>query len=241
MIDGRMDRHDEPDRAALRHRSRPDQDQGRAAGRRLLQDHRHQDLHLGRRARPRREHRPSRAGAHRRRAGRASRASRSSSCRKFWWTRTARVGARNGVSCGSIEHKMGIHGNSTCVMNYDGATGWLVGEENKGLNAMFMMMNEARLGVAHPGARAVRGRLPERRRLRQGPPPGPLADRAEEPRQAGRPDHRPSGRAPHADVDQGLQRGGARARALDRAASPTSRIARPTTRPSARRPTTCSA
>ncbi len=60
-------------------------------------------------------------------------------------------GARNGVTCGSIEHKMGIHGNSTCVMNYDGAAGWLVGTENKGLNAMFVMMNEARLGVAIQG------------------------------------------------------------------------------------------
>ena len=61
------------------------------------------------------------------------------------------LGARNGVSCGSIEEKMGIHGNSTCVMNYDGATGWLIGEENRGLNAMFTMMNEARLGVAIQG------------------------------------------------------------------------------------------
>jgi len=61
------------------------------------------------------------------------------------------LGARNGVSCGSIEHKMGIHGNSTCVMNYDNATGWLIGEENKGLNAMFVMMNEARLGVGMQG------------------------------------------------------------------------------------------
>ncbi len=60
-------------------------------------------------------------------------------------------GARNGVSCGSIEHKMGIHGNATCVMNYDGATGWLIGEANRGLNAMFVMMNEARLGVANQG------------------------------------------------------------------------------------------
>ena len=57
----------------------------------------------------------------------------------------------NGVSCGSIEHKMGIHGNSTCVMNYDGATGWLVGEANRGLNAMFTMMNEARLAVGLQG------------------------------------------------------------------------------------------
>jgi len=61
------------------------------------------------------------------------------------------LGARNGVSCGSIEEKMGIHGNSTCVMNYDGATGWLIGEENRGLNAMFTMMNEARLGVGVQG------------------------------------------------------------------------------------------
>jgi acyl-CoA dehydrogenase len=61
------------------------------------------------------------------------------------------VGARNGVACGSIEEKMGIHGNSTCVMNYDNATGWLVGEENRGLPAMFTMMNEARLGVGIQG------------------------------------------------------------------------------------------
>ncbi len=58
---------------------------------------------------------------------------------------------RNKVSCGSIEHKMGIHANSTCVMNYDGAKGWLVGEENRGLNAMFVMMNSARLEVAVQG------------------------------------------------------------------------------------------
>jgi len=61
------------------------------------------------------------------------------------------LGVRNAVSCGSIEEKMGIHGNSTCVMNYDGATGWLIGEENRGLNAMFTMMNEARLGVGVQG------------------------------------------------------------------------------------------
>ena len=61
------------------------------------------------------------------------------------------LGDRNAVSCGSIEHKMGIHGNSTCVMNYDGATGWLVGEAEKGLAAMFIMMNAARLGVGLQG------------------------------------------------------------------------------------------
>ncbi|MEL6436874.1 MAG: acyl-CoA dehydrogenase family protein, partial [Pseudomonadota bacterium] len=61
------------------------------------------------------------------------------------------VGERNGVTCGSIEHKMGIHGNSTCVMNYDDASGYLIGEEHKGLKAMFVMMNEARLGVGLQG------------------------------------------------------------------------------------------
>ncbi len=60
-------------------------------------------------------------------------------------------GPRNGVSCGSIEHKMGIKASSTCVMNFDGAKGWLVGEPHKGLKAMFTMMNAARLGVAMQG------------------------------------------------------------------------------------------
>ncbi len=61
------------------------------------------------------------------------------------------LGDRNAVSCGALEHKMGIHGNATCVMNYDGAKGWIVGEENKGLAAMFIMMNAARLGVGIQG------------------------------------------------------------------------------------------
>ncbi len=61
------------------------------------------------------------------------------------------VGERNGVRCGSIEHKMGIHANSTCVMNFDDAWGQLVGEPHKGLKAMFVMMNAARLGVAMQG------------------------------------------------------------------------------------------
>ena len=60
-------------------------------------------------------------------------------------------GERNAVSVGKIEEKMGIHGNATCVMNYDGAKGWLLGEEHKGMRAMFTMMNEARLGVAMQG------------------------------------------------------------------------------------------
>lgn len=70
---------------------------------------------------------------------------------KFVLDADGNPGARNAVSCGSIEHKMGIHGNATCVLNYDGATGYLVGEENKGLAAMFIMMNAARLGVGIQG------------------------------------------------------------------------------------------
>jgi alkylation response protein AidB-like acyl-CoA dehydrogenase len=61
------------------------------------------------------------------------------------------LGARNALSCGKVEEKMGIHGNATCVMNYDGATGWLLGDLHKGMRAMFTMMNEARLGVGLQG------------------------------------------------------------------------------------------
>jgi len=70
---------------------------------------------------------------------------------KFLVNDDGSLGERNAVSCGALEHKMGIHGNATCVMNYDGARGWLVGEENKGLAAMFIMMNAARLGVGIQG------------------------------------------------------------------------------------------
>ena len=70
---------------------------------------------------------------------------------KFNLDKDGNPGSRNAVSCGSIEEKMGIHGNSTCVMNYDGAKGFLIGEENGGLKAMFVMMNEARLGVGLQG------------------------------------------------------------------------------------------
>ncbi|WP_334062190.1 acyl-CoA dehydrogenase C-terminal domain-containing protein [Limimaricola cinnabarinus] len=61
------------------------------------------------------------------------------------------LGARNGVACGALEEKMGIHGNATCVMNYDEAEGYLLGEAHKGMRAMFTMMNEARLGVGLQG------------------------------------------------------------------------------------------
>ncbi|WP_407362453.1 acyl-CoA dehydrogenase [Pseudomonas luteola] len=61
------------------------------------------------------------------------------------------IGERNGVTCGSIEHKMGIHGNATCVMNFDSAKGFLIGPPNKGLNCMFTFMNTARVGTALQG------------------------------------------------------------------------------------------
>ncbi|MBV7410514.1 acyl-CoA dehydrogenase C-terminal domain-containing protein [Maritimibacter sp. DP1N21-5] len=70
---------------------------------------------------------------------------------KFLVNEDGTPGERNGVSVGALEEKMGIHGNATCVMNYDDATGYLLGEEHKGMRAMFTMMNEARLGVAVQG------------------------------------------------------------------------------------------
>ncbi|MEO5624940.1 MAG: acyl-CoA dehydrogenase C-terminal domain-containing protein [Dokdonella sp.] len=70
---------------------------------------------------------------------------------KFKVGRDGKVGARNTLACGSIEHKMGIHGSVTCVMNFDGAEGWMIGQPNKGLAAMFTMMNTARLAVGLQG------------------------------------------------------------------------------------------
>ncbi|MEE3358739.1 MAG: acyl-CoA dehydrogenase C-terminal domain-containing protein [Pseudomonadota bacterium] len=70
---------------------------------------------------------------------------------KFMVNDDGSLGERNAATCGGLEKKMGIHGNATCVMNYDGATGYLVGEPHKGMRAMFTMMNEARLGVGLQG------------------------------------------------------------------------------------------
>ncbi|HLJ65585.1 MAG TPA: acyl-CoA dehydrogenase C-terminal domain-containing protein [Stellaceae bacterium] len=71
---------------------------------------------------------------------------------KFRLAKDGNLGARNGVRCGSIEHKMGIKASATCVMNFDEAEGWLMGEPHKGMRAMFTMMNGARLGVGMQGA-----------------------------------------------------------------------------------------
>lgn len=70
---------------------------------------------------------------------------------KFLPDAAGEAGERNGVSCGSIEHKMGIKASATCVLNFDAATGYLIGEPNKGLNCMFTMMNHARLGTGMQG------------------------------------------------------------------------------------------
>ena len=70
---------------------------------------------------------------------------------KFLPDANAGAGKRNALACGSIEHKMGIHGNATCVLNFDGATGFLIGSPNRGLNCMFTFMNSARIGTAMQG------------------------------------------------------------------------------------------
>lgn len=70
---------------------------------------------------------------------------------KFLPNASGEIGDRNAVKCGSLEHKMGIHGNATAVMNFDGATGFLIGPPNRGLNCMFTFMNTARLGTAMQG------------------------------------------------------------------------------------------
>ncbi|RWU17273.1 acyl-CoA dehydrogenase [Pseudomonas alkylphenolica] len=90
------------------------------------------------------------------------------------------LGNDNAVSCGSIEHKMGIKASATCVMNFDGATGYLVGELNKGLNAMFTMMNYERLGVGIQGLalgeRSYQNAIEyARERLQSRAPSGPVA------------------------------------------------------------------
>ncbi|WP_313280021.1 acyl-CoA dehydrogenase C-terminal domain-containing protein [Stutzerimonas balearica] len=90
------------------------------------------------------------------------------------------LGERNALSCGSIEHKMGIQASATCVMNFDGATGWMVGEPNKGLAAMFTMMNYERLGVGiqglATGERSYQSAIEyARERIQSRAPTGPVA------------------------------------------------------------------
>jgi len=106
---------------------------------------------------------------------------------KFLVNDDGSLGERNSLSCGSIEHKMGIQASATCVMNFDGATGWMVGEPNKGLAAMFTMMNYERLGVGiqglATGERSYQSAIEyARERIQSRAPTGPLAqDKAADP------------------------------------------------------------
>lgn len=106
---------------------------------------------------------------------------------KFLVNEDGSLGERNGVACGSIEHKMGIKGSATCVMNFDNAKGWLVGGENKGLNCMFTMMNYERLGVGIQGLGAAEASYQAaveyaRDRIQSRAPTGPVAkDKAADP------------------------------------------------------------
>ena len=87
---------------------------------------------------------------------------------KFLVNDDGSLGARNDVRCAKLEHKIGIHASPTCVMNYGdagGATGWMIGEPNRGLHYMFTMMNQARLGVGVQGVGAGGACYPGRARL----------------------------------------------------------------------------
>ena len=136
---------------------------------------------------------------------------------KFLVNPDGSLGDRNAVSVGKLEEKMGIHGNATCVMNYDGATGWLLGAgERRACSAMFTMMNEARAlvgmqGLAQAAAAYQVAATYARERLQ-----GRAVTGGAEPRRPGRPADRPPRRAPGADGPEGLRRGRPRLRALGR-------------------------
>ena len=197
-----------------------------------------EDLHLGRRARPGREHRPSGAGPHRGRAGRHRRASRCSSCRSSCSTPDGSLGARNGVVL-RLDRAEDGHPRQRHLRDELRRRDRLAGRRGEPRPQRHVHDDER--GAArrrHAGARAVRGRLPERRDLRARAPAGPLALGREVTRQAGRPDHRPSRRPPHADDRCKAFNEAARALdALDRAAR-RRRSTAPTTTRRARRPTT---
>ena len=169
--------------------------------------HRHQDLHLRRRARPDREHRAPRAGAAARRA--AGHAGHHAVHRAEVPAQGRWHARRRATACAAarIEHKMGIKASATCVMNFDDAIGWLVGRPHKGMRAMFTMMNTARLGVGMQGLGiaelAYQNALAYARDRLQG---RSLAGR-QGPDKAADPHHRPPRRAPHAADHAGADRG----------------------------------
>ncbi len=126
------------------------------------------------------------------------------------------LGDRNGVSVGKIEEKMGIHGNATCVLNYDGAKGYLLGELHKGMRAMFTMMNEARLGVGLQGYAQAEAAYQNARAYAQERLQGRDVTGAEVSRPAGRPADRSSRYPPQPDGPEKLHRRRARADLLGR-------------------------
>ena len=131
---------------------------------------------------------------------------------KFLVNEDGSLGKRNDVRCVSIEHKLGIHASPTAVLVYgdkEGAIGYLIGEENRGLEYMFIMMNAARFAVGMEGVAVAEARVPEGARLRERARPEPGARRF---RLQGRTDHPAPGRAADAHVDEGAGRGDACAR-----------------------------
>ena len=224
----RLDRDDEPDRAAGRLGRRRGADPGRAARRRHLRGHRAEDLHLLGRPRHGGERLPPGAGAAAGRRRRAPGASRSSWCRSSCRTPTAGRASPNAVRALSLEHKMGLHGSPTCVMEFDGATGWLVGEPHAG-HGGDVHDDEQRpaRGRGRRGWRQAEAALQAALGLRPRAAAGADAGRR------GRDDRRPCRRAADAGDDGGDGGDGAgdlpRLRAVDRHGAP-----RPARRPGRR-------
>ena len=235
----RVDRHDVLDRAALRHRSRPHQDPRGSAGRRLLFHHRPEDLHLRRRARSDRKHRSHGAGANRRRSGRGQghlALPRAEIRAERRWRRRRAQRRRLRLDRAQDGHSR----------QYDGGAQFrrrqgLAGRRAASRAARDVRDDERRPARRRrPGPRRFRGRLSERRRLRQGAPAGPLAQGPGRTGEARRPAPGPSRRPPHAARSARLQRR-RRARSSSGSRSPRTRPAMPRTRRRGRRPTIGSA
>ncbi len=145
------------------------------------------------------------------------------------------LGERNSLGCGAIEHKMGIKGASTCVMNFDGARGWLLGQANQGLACMFTMMNDARFQVGLQGLGIAERAFQGRPRLRPRTPAVARPGRPAGTGQGRRPDHRAPRRAPHAADPEDLGRRLPHAGGLLRTPAPTWNTAIRMRRPAARR------
>ena len=228
----RVDRHDEPDRAALRHRPRPPQDQGDASERRRLRHHRAEDIHFRRRARSGREHHPSRARAHRRRAGRNQ--GRFALSRAEDARQRRRVAGRAQRGRLRLDRAQDGHSRQFDRRAQLRRRQGLAGRRRESRPQRDVRDDER--GAARrrrAGPRPLRSRLSERRRLRQGPPARARADGRQGAGQARRSAHRASRRPAHAHGNPRLQRSGARADAVGRRSRPTRRSNRPTPPPGA--------